>query len=71
MQQGKSIHPSLTARSQQVKVDPEKPGLTLVDGACASPSPRGESKVLSGVAGQEPPEPVKHKRLTGKGQGEF
>lgn len=68
---GRSTHPSLTARSQQVKVGPEKPGLTLVDGACASPSPRGESKVLSGVGGQEPPEPVKHERLTGKGHGEF
>lgn len=59
------------ARSQQVKVDPEKPGLALVDGACASPSPQGGSKVLSGGGGQEPPEQVKHEELTGKGHGEF
>ena len=59
------------ARSQQVKVDPEKLWLALVDGARASPSPQGESKVLSGGGGQEPPEQVKHERLTGKGHGEF
>ena len=68
---GRSAHPPPAARSQQVKVDPEKLWLALVDGACASPSPLGESKVLSGGGGQEPPEQVKHERLTGKGHGEF
>lgn len=63
-------HPPCTAGNPQVKLDPKKAGLALVDGACASPSPQGEGKVLW-VGGEEMPEQVKHERLTGKGHGEF
>lgn len=63
-------HPPCTAGNPQVKLDPKKAGLALVDGACASPSPQGEGKVLW-VRGEEMPEQVKHERLTGKGHGEF
>lgn len=62
---------SFSPRCWQVKADPKKLGLALVNGAHASPSPQGESKVLLGGGGQEMPEQVKHKRLTGKGHGEF
>lgn len=64
-------HPPCAAGNPQVKLDPKKPGVTLVDGACASPSPQGEGKVLWGGGRQEMPERVKHERLTGKGHGEF
>lgn len=68
---GRLAYPLCAAGTPQVKLDPKKPGLALVDGACASPSPQGEGKVLWGGGKQEMPEQVKHKRLTRKGHGEF